>query len=109
MLAMRKHLLQLLLPLALLLSQQGAVWHELAHLGSLKTAAAEARADTAGEGADALCTLCLAYAHLAVSVDAPVARLPLLQARHVCAWPCEGTPLPQRALAARSRGPPPLL
>ncbi|PZP34499.1 MAG: hypothetical protein DI603_05980 [Roseateles depolymerans] len=106
---MRKHLLQLLLPLALLLSQQGAVWHELAHLGSLKNAAAEARADGADEGTDALCTLCLAYAHLAAGMEAPEARLPLLQVRHECAWPCAGTPLPQRALKARSRGPPQFL
>jgi hypothetical protein len=37
--AMRKHLLQLLLPLALLFSQQGAVWHELSHLAGAGPAA----------------------------------------------------------------------
>jgi len=103
---MRKRLLQLLLPLALLFSQQGAVWHELSHLARPGTAQAQLRADSTDEHAGDLCTLCLAYAHLAVGMEASPHRLDLLQAGHARVAAAQLASRVAPPLTARSRGPP---
>ena len=57
---MRKALLSLLLPLIMLLSQQGALWHEVGHFGNGQAPASQKK-----ETLDKVCESCIAFAHLA--------------------------------------------
>jgi hypothetical protein len=115
---MRKLLFSLLLPFVLLLSQQGALVHELSHLradglGAARTdAGVETRANavadpaTPAQAKDTLCALCLAFSHLASPVASVLHALVLLDLRHTR---LTQTALRQLAAApppARSRGPP---
>ena len=88
---MRKHLLHWLLPLLMLLSQQGAVWHGIGHLtdarGHAPAGATVAHGTDAQDGqphadadplpVDPLCETCLAFDDLAASAraEAPVFAL----------------------------------
>ncbi|MDH0866976.1 DUF2946 family protein [Mitsuaria sp. GD03876] len=120
---MRKHLLHLLLPLFMLLSQQGAVWHGIGHLtdaqgrGHAPAGATVAQAATAhGDGqthadpdelsADQLCELCLAFDDLAASARSEPPVLALASAAHVQAPVVEHGSRSQPAPQPRSRGPP---
>ncbi|WP_431258168.1 DUF2946 family protein [Roseateles chitinivorans] len=129
---MRKHLLHLLLPLFMLLSQQGAVWHGIGHLTGARghasagaafahtsTAATVAKAATAQDGhddvahadpddlsADPLCEVCLAFDDLAASARAEAPVLALAEAVHVQAAAAERVARSMPAPPPRSRGPP---
>ena len=59
---MRKTLLSLLLPLFMLLSQQGALWHEVGHFGNGQAPASQKK-----ETLDKVCESCIAFAHLAAA------------------------------------------
>ncbi len=121
---MRKHLLHLLLPLFMLLSQQGAVWHGIGHLTGarghasagavLAHAAASAQdghddvahADPDDRSADQLCEVCLAFDDLAASARAEAPVLALAEAVHVQAAAAERVARSMPAPPPRSRGPP---
>ncbi|RZI59016.1 MAG: hypothetical protein EOP37_13525 [Rubrivivax sp.] len=123
---MRKHLLHLLLPLFMLLSQQGAVWHGIGHLTGARGhasagavlahahAAASAQdghddvahADPDDRSADQLCEVCLAFDDLAASARAEAPVLALAEAVHVQAAAAERVARSMPAPPPRSRGPP---
>lgn len=120
---MRKHLLHLLLPLFMLLSQQGAVWHGIGHLtdgqrsaaaGSAAAHAADAHgahddqthADPDPLSADQLCEICLAFDDLAASARSEPPALALAVASHVQAPLAAPASRSQPAPQPRSRGPP---
>lgn len=118
---MRKHLLHLLLPLFMLLSQQGAVWHGIGHLtegrGTAPAGATLAHAQDDGRAhadpdtlsADQLCELCLAFDDLAASARSEPLALALAEADHVQAPAAEHASRSLPAPLPRSRGPPTLL
>jgi len=104
---MRKLLLALLLPFVFLLSQQGAVMHELGHLADAASRAAGGGPRQAShQPGDLQCEACLAYAHLAGVVTANVVPPALL--RFGFGVPAGQAPafIAADAPAARSRGPP---
>ena len=107
---MRKLLLALLLPFVLLLSQQGAVTHELGHL-----AESVERANGAGPGGgshdagDLQCQACLAFAHLAGVATATVTPPALLSFGFHFAVAEAPAFVAADAPTARSRGPPTFL
>ena len=126
---MRKHLLHLLLPLFMLLSQQGAVWHGIGHLtgarGHASAGASDAQAtamaasptaqaghddvahaDPDDQTADQLCEVCLAFDDLAASARAEAPVLALAEAVHVQAAAAERVTRSMPAPPPRSRGPP---
>jgi hypothetical protein len=70
---MRKLYLSLVLPLLLLLSQQGAMWHEIGHLRSAPSPVEQNKQ----QPVDKLCESCLAFAHLAVAAKPEVLSLQL--------------------------------
>jgi hypothetical protein len=106
---MRKLLLALLLPVVLLLSQQGAMTHEVGHI-------ADRVAQSGGDGGsggktpgDLQCEACLAFAHLAGIATTQVVPPALLSFSfhfRVIEAPAF---IAADAPAARSRGPPVLL
>ena len=114
---MRKHLLHLLLPLFMLLSQQGAVWHGIGHLtdarghGPASARLAQddehlAHADPDTLSGDQLCEICLAFDDLAASARAEAPVLPLAEGAHVQAAALTPDSRSLPAPAPRSRGPP---
>lgn len=111
---MRKHLLHLLLPLFMLLSQQGAVWHGIGHLvpatdaahASADRDAGQAHADPDEASADRLCELCLAFDDLAASARSEPPVLRLAEAGHVQTATHAAASRPDPAPQPRSRGPP---
>lgn len=120
---MRKPLLHLLLPLFMLLSQQGAVWHGIGHLAgprgvpASQTVASAQGAHDHGQSAvdtdelttEQLCELCLAFDDLAASARSEPPVLALAEAVHVQVPGVETASRPEPAPLARSRGPPALL
>jgi hypothetical protein len=113
---LRKHYLAFLLPVLLLLAQQGAVLHEFSHLyGNPAPAGFQSAFERASNGGEqkrlpaSACEKCLVYAHLAgaVSPHIPVISQPLLTfdfAQQLAAAQ-RGIDIP----TARSRGPPVIL
>jgi hypothetical protein len=99
--AMRKVWLSWLLPLLMLVAQQGAYWHELEHLRP----PAEQTQDKK-QAAEKLCTACLAFAHLADLTTAPTFEPGLLSLGFAAAPSPLASPSPADAPVARSRGPP---
>ena len=104
---MRKLLLSLLLPFVFLLSQQGAVMHEISHLSELTAAgAASGRGSPSHQPGDLQCEACLAFAHLAGVATAHVVPPALLS----FSFPVPSNEAPAfiaaDAPSARSRGPP---
>lgn len=103
---MRKLYLTLLLPLFLLLSQQGALLHELSHYSDAESSSQRQKQHPNGDA----CDDCLSFAHIlgAVKPDVQAPRLLPDLAHHLAA-----TVLAQATQAAapvpRSRGPPALL
>lgn len=103
---MRKLLLSLLLPIFLLLSQQGAVVHAMSHLADDMSRVLDGQGKAGHPAGDLQCEACLAFAHLAgvasahvvppallcFSLQAPVNEAPVFIAAD--------------APTARSRGPP---
>ena len=107
---MRKGLIAFLLPLLLLLAQQGALLHELGH-GLVRMQAADASEAPPGaakhQPVDKLCQTCLAYAGVAAFAHSSAPALALADMRQGVP---DGTLIATRAIAApapRSRGPPP--
>lgn len=98
---MRRLVLALLMPLLMLLSQQGAAWHEIGHWNQQQQ---QQRKD---DPADKLCAVCLSFAHMAVTAT-PTLPPPLMlaDAAHVKAAAAEVAFLAAPAPQARSRGPP---
>jgi hypothetical protein len=103
---MRKLLLTLLLPFVFLLSQQGAVMHELGHLSDAASRAAGGAGQSGHQPGDLQCEACLAYAHLAGVVSVQVVPPALLAFSF--GIPAGEAPafIAADAPAARSRGPP---
>ena len=106
---MRKLLLTLLLPFVLLLSQQGAVTHELSHLTEAASRAAGGQGPSGQQPGVLQCEACLAFAHLAGVATAHVAHPALLSFSF--ALPANQAPvfIAADAPTARSRGPPQFL
>ncbi|HEX4511185.1 MAG TPA: hypothetical protein VH328_13940 [Burkholderiaceae bacterium] len=102
---LRRFALSFVLPLALLLSQQGAVLHELSHWHMPTTSAVQTAGNAAADSD--LCLACLAYAqvgHLA-GADAPPA--PAAEAlRHHYVRTASRDVAEASTPALRSRGPP---
>jgi len=98
---MRTFFASLLLPLILLLAQQGELRHEYGHYAKAASSCQKAPADSDP------CPLCLAYAHLSGAAKAEVVAAQLLSclafhfspAFEVAGVDCE-------AASPRSRGPP---
>jgi hypothetical protein len=107
--SMRKLLLSLLLPFVLLLSQQGAVVHEISHLADATTRVVDGREQGGRQPGDLQCEACLAFAHLAGMATAQVVPPALLSFGFQI--PANAAPvfIPSDAPTARSRGPPTLL
>ena len=103
--AMRKLYLSLILPLLMLLSQQGAVWHEIGHSGS---GSSPVQSDKK-QPTDKLCETCLAFAHLAATAKPEIPQPPSVNVSHtlvaVDAVPFVAADAPSQ----RSRGPPTFL
>jgi hypothetical protein len=106
----RKSLLSLLLPLFLLLAQQGAILHELAHFAAdQRTQRADiqqGQQPSPQQAPGTTCEKCVVFAHLsgAVMPDIPAIDMPRLAFAlhgHV-AFSRRNAEIP----AARSRGPP---
>ena len=106
---MRKLLLSFLLSFVLLLSQQGAVVHEISHLAQLTSGGASGPGSTGQAPGDLQCEACLAFAHLAGVATAHVVPPALLS----FSFPVPGNEAPAFIAAdaptARSRGPPTFL
>ena len=103
---MRKLLLSFLLPVVLLLSQQGAVLHEMSHLAEFAAAGTNGPGSTGHAPGDLQCQACLAFAHLAGAVTAHVVPPALLSFSFQV--PANEAPafIAADAPTARSRGPP---
>ena len=102
---MRKLLLTLVLPLLLLLSQQGAVVHELGHLADAVSREG-GPASPSHQAGDLQCQACLAFAHLAgvaTALAVPAALPSFRFAKPVGESPAV---IAADAPRARSRGPP---
>jgi hypothetical protein len=102
----RKLLLSVVLPLLLLLSQQGAAWHEIGHLHEPPASSSDSKKSPG----DKLCDTCLAFAHLACGAGKPdVARLWLPHFSHDLPAAVAVASTDADAPHQRSRGPPHLL
>lgn len=100
---MRKLLLSFVLPVLLLLSQQGAAWHEIGHLHEPPAS----RGDAKKSPGDKLCDTCLAFAHLACGAAKPdVAQLHLPRLVHDLPAAVAVASTDADAPHQRSRGPP---
>jgi hypothetical protein len=102
---MRKRMLSFVLPVFMLLCQQGAAWHQISHLGIELASFVEPGQHTH----DGSCESCLAFDHLATVAVADGTTLRLSSFGDVLA-PAE--PVPSFASpppALRNRGPPVLL
>ena len=99
---MRKLYLILLMPLLMLLAQQGALRHEVSHLAE-SSSAGHSKQHPGGT----LCDTCLNFAHIAASAkpDMPVLWLPT-QLRHHQVATVWARITEAVAPAPRSRGPP---
>jgi len=106
---MRKLLLSLLLPFVFLLSQQGAVTHELSHLTDAVSRTAGGPGQSGHQPGDLQCEACLAFAHLAGVATASVVPPALLGFGF--GIPTNEAPafIAADAPTARSRGPPAFL
>ena len=98
----------LLLPLLLLLAQQGALLHELSHYATPQTQ--EEGGDKKQPSHAEACSLCLAFAQVEFAAPTHVPMAPLLAQLSFELTPADPvyvgtTPLP----AERSRGPPPII
>ena len=106
---MRKLLLSLLLPFVLLLSQQGALMHEMSHLADAAARVANGQEGPGQPAGDLQCEACLAFAHLAGVFTAQVVPPALLSFSFRI--PASEAPvfIAADAPTARSRGPPAFL
>ena len=103
---MRRLALSIVLPLLMLLAQQGAVVHDLGHLGTGQSAPAGASKATP---ADKLCLSCLAFAQIGSSAKAERLPLLLLEHTHVLIAAPVAIAVAAEPPQQRSRGPPTVL
>jgi hypothetical protein len=101
-LSVRKLTLSLLLPLLMLLSQQGALWHEVSHLSDRPVPAQDGKR----QPLDRLCEQCLAFAQMAAAATPSVPPLALPAARFARPDAQAVAFIAADAPSARSRGPP---
>ncbi len=101
---MRKLYISLLMPLLMLLSQQGMVWHEIGHLST--PASTSSKQAPAG---DKLCDVCYAFAHLGAGSVPEMPQLALASLEHVHALTDAVSAIAAELPAQRSRGPPSIL
>jgi hypothetical protein len=113
---MRKLYISLLLPFLMLLVQQGAVWHELGHLGGSDTTTATSFSGPQdkvqqddGLTGDKLCETCLAFAQLSGTAKTDVPLLSLLSVSNTKAQGVATHAITADAPAQRNRGPPTFL
>ena len=103
----RRLTLALLLPLLMLLAQQGAAWHALGHLSTSTSSAPADDDETLAQ--HGLCLSCLAFAGVD-SASAPLAWADaLLEFSHAWVAAELARPRPADAPTALSRGPPQVL
>lgn len=102
---MRKFCLSVLMPLLMLLSQQGMAWHEIGHL----TNQSSEQGSKQKPANDKLCEVCYAFAHLGSGVTATEFAAPLITLKHVLAASELIASHAGPAPSERSRGPPALL
>lgn len=105
---MRKFCLSVLMPLLMLLSQQGMAWHEIGHLTNPPAGQGEG-SQKQKPGSDKLCEVCYAFAHLGSGVTAAEFATPLITLKHVLAASELVASHAGPAPSERSRGPPTLL
>ena len=103
---MRKFCLSVLMPLLMLLSQQGMAWHEIGHLTSQSSEQGSTKQKPAN---DKLCEVCYAFAHLGSGATATEFATPLTTLKHVLAASELVASHAGPAPSERSRGPPTLL
>ena len=103
---MRKLYLSLLMPLLMLLSQQGMVWHEIGHLSKPASTSSSSKQAPAS---DKLCDVCYAFAHLGAGSVPEMPKLVLASLEHVHALTEAASSLAAELPAQRSRGPPTVL
>jgi hypothetical protein len=104
---MRRLALALLMPLLMLLSQQGAAWHEIGHWNSSQNSdPARQQQQRKDDPADKLCATCLSFAQLAATAYPDIPVLALADAQHVQAPATAVASLTATPPTARSRGPP---
>jgi hypothetical protein len=103
---MRKLLLSFLMPFVFLLSQQGAVVHEISHLAEFTSGVTTGPGSSGHLPGDLQCEACLAFAHLAGVAAAHVVPPALLSFSFQI--PVDEAPvfIAADAPTARSRGPP---
>ena len=87
--------------LLMLVSQQGAVWHQIGHLSGPSTEQLQKQ-----KPIDKLCEGCLAFAHLAASVKPERQTAPVLVTAHTLAAAQAIAFVAADAPLHRSRGPP---
>ena len=102
---MRKLCLSLLLPLLMLLSQQGAVWHEIGHLSGAPFPLEPQKQ----QPVDKLCESCLAFAHLAAAATPALPSLQLADFSFAVTAADALIFIAADAPSQRSRGPPAFL
>ena len=101
---MRKLYLSLLMPLLMLLSQQGMVWHEIGHLSAPASSGSKQ-----SPASDKLCEVCYAFAHLGAGGVPEMPKLALASLDHVHALADAVSSIAAELPARHSRGPPALL
>jgi len=102
---MRKLAIALVLPLLLLVCQQGALWHEIGHLSSALAPAGEHK----HQPADEVCVSCLAFEHLATAAKPDVVPLRLALFGRVLAPAERVQSVASGPPAQRNPGPPAIL
>ena len=102
---MQKRYLSLLLPLLMLLVQQGALWHEMGHGRRHAPSVATQSQQEQAPGVE-LCDSCLAFAQIASIAKTQVPTLALLCFAFAFAPDVAPRFLAADAPARRSRGPP---
>ncbi|MGS0756594.1 hypothetical protein ACVBEH_19320 [Roseateles sp. GG27B] len=106
---MRKLYFYLLLPLLMLLSQQGAAWHDIGHLTHASQAARAAQQQQqqqppSDDGQP--CKSCLAFAHLGIALKPAVIHLQLASLGQQASTGSTPASIAADVPAHRSRGPP---
>jgi hypothetical protein len=107
---MRKLYLSLILPLLMLLAQQGAVWHEIGHLnGEDAPASSTEQQQDKKLPIDKLCATCLSFAQLGGAAKSEVPALNLLTFSFGLVQTAQASAITADAPALRNRGPPSFL
>jgi len=103
---LRRLSLALLLPLLMLLAQQGAAWHALGHLGAPASTSNAPSDDDESLAQHGLCLSCLAFAGVDSAHATSAVADPLLEFSHAWVAAELARPRPADAPSAQSRGPP---